>query len=332
MSQGIAKTPRKEMDVLNLLKILACLLITNSHCREIYPVSVLAVGGGFGNAIFFGVSGFLLAQVKTGFFPWFAKRTRRILPETLLFVLVSALVLDFGTLRTLSAWECIFLFMDKYWFVWALFLYLPVFYLLFYGKNKAPYIAALVYAVGYALLYVFTVDKSVFSVELAGFHPFKVYFYFGTFLFGGIFRKLLLEGDFDGKRRNGRARLAAIPVMLLGAGIWAITYYFVTVREMFLSLQFLIHVGTMLVLMGVMHFTNTFRDLTLPEGKFASLIRVVAGSTLEIYLLQVTVVHSIEILPFPVNAILFFTIAFVGGTLFAILWKKIFELPKKQSK
>ena len=36
-----------------VLRFLACLLITNSHCGDLYPISLLAIGGGQGKRYFF---------------------------------------------------------------------------------------------------------------------------------------------------------------------------------------------------------------------------------------------------------------------------------------
>lgn len=47
------------------LKALATMLITNSHFDTIYPISQLSMGGSIGNSIFFWVSGYCLANIKS---------------------------------------------------------------------------------------------------------------------------------------------------------------------------------------------------------------------------------------------------------------------------
>lgn len=47
------------------LKALATMLITNSHFDTIYPISQLSMEGSIGNSIFFGVSGYCLANIKS---------------------------------------------------------------------------------------------------------------------------------------------------------------------------------------------------------------------------------------------------------------------------
>ena len=50
-----------------LLKALASILITNSHMGNMYPSEFMALGGSFGNGLFFCISGFLLVNIKNGF-------------------------------------------------------------------------------------------------------------------------------------------------------------------------------------------------------------------------------------------------------------------------
>lgn len=76
---------------LQLLKFFACILITNSHCmypRTMFSIggasSIFQIGGGWGNAIFFVVSGFLVAGKKDSIEIWMKKRYIRILPITVL--------------------------------------------------------------------------------------------------------------------------------------------------------------------------------------------------------------------------------------------------------
>lgn len=47
------------------LKAIATMLITNSHFDTIYPISQLSMGGSIGNSVFFWVSGYCLANIKT---------------------------------------------------------------------------------------------------------------------------------------------------------------------------------------------------------------------------------------------------------------------------
>ena len=192
-----------------LLRALACLLIINSHCREIYPIPFLAVGGGHGNAIFFVISGFCLARINNNFTMWYGRRLKRILPVTA-GILACCIVIEYtgGQLKG-SFLEWVLWYLDKYWFVWAILLFYIGFYAVFNsGSIKRITVSLIAYLIGYILLYLFVVDKNIFSVELEGFSPFKVYFYLGVFLLGGYIRLLHEKLDF------GKISLSRVSVCL----------------------------------------------------------------------------------------------------------------------
>ena len=62
-----------------VLRTIACLLITNSHGEEVYPIRILASGGLLGDAIYFAISGYCLYSLKSNkFLPWYGKRLKRV--------------------------------------------------------------------------------------------------------------------------------------------------------------------------------------------------------------------------------------------------------------
>lgn len=63
------------------LRTVACLLITNSHQEDIYPIRILASGGLLGDVIYFAISGYLLYTLaEQRFGTWYFKRLKRIYP------------------------------------------------------------------------------------------------------------------------------------------------------------------------------------------------------------------------------------------------------------
>lgn len=119
----------KKNDYLQLLKFIACILITNSHCM--YPEtmfsiagasSIFQIGGGWGNAIFFAVSGFLISGKRDSIGKWMKKRYIRILPITAVMGLIWY-CLD-GLNGNLITFLC-----TCFWFVSAMMIYYPFFYL-----------------------------------------------------------------------------------------------------------------------------------------------------------------------------------------------------------
>ena len=302
-------------DDLDVLKVFACLLITNSHCRAIYPLYFLAIGGGHGNGLFFIVSGFLLGNIRLPFGAWMKKRVLRILPVTLLFAAFSVFVTDgLSYYSSLGIWNACATIINKYWFAAAIMLFYPIYYLVFSsGNRRTAWTALFVYAVGYALIYAFLVDKTVFSVEPEGFAPFKVYFYFGVMLAGGLLRRMTDAN----KTADSPKRLRAVSLLCAAAAfaLWTVVYALITLKGMGLSVQFLIHVGVMAFSVAMFVFAGTFTDFRLPDSRAGRVLRIAAASTLEIYLVQVTIQPYMSAMPFPLNWAAFFISAFAGGML-----------------
>lgn len=77
---------------IDLVKVLAVLLVMNSHMQICYPTKfqVLSTGGGIGDALFFFCSGFtLFLGRKIDFFNWYKRRLSRILPSMIAIGIVS---------------------------------------------------------------------------------------------------------------------------------------------------------------------------------------------------------------------------------------------------
>lgn len=300
------KSRREEF--ITILKVLACIFITNSHCRDIYPLYFLAWGGCFGNAIFFLVSGYCLADIKTGFGEWYRKRLGRILPSVVGIVCIDIFFVEgVAAVCRMPPGEILIHYINKYWFVFAILLCYIIFYALF--KNGGNIKILFVYLIIYGAAYVFLVDKTAFHVEPGGFDLFKVYFYLGVMMAGGILRL----------RRDIFERLLNLKPVCLFAGLamslllWTVAYFTTAVLGKALSWQFLVHVGVYFFAIWIMLIVKRYCRFR-QEG--AVWINRIAGSALEIYLVQATFKRFIIIFPFPVNLVLFYFLAVGGGMLY----------------
>lgn len=77
---------------IDLLKFLACILITNSHMDELYVnCSYLATGGAIGDVLFFFCSGFTLFMGRMDRFDnWYKRRINRIYPSVFALAIVTS--------------------------------------------------------------------------------------------------------------------------------------------------------------------------------------------------------------------------------------------------
>lgn len=124
--------PSNHLYSLDFLKVMAALMITNSHFLPLYRnvSKSLATFGVQGNALFFFVSGFLLMmgfdRHSLSFANWYKRRINRLWPSVFLWGIISALVWDAPlTLGRL-------LLADGYWFLQSI----VVNYILFYVVCK----------------------------------------------------------------------------------------------------------------------------------------------------------------------------------------------------
>ncbi len=318
----------QKMEYIPYLKVLACLLITNSHCRDIYPVYFLAVGGGWGNALFFIIAGYCVAYIQSSFFSWYLKRVKRLLPATIMIIILDSLLIEsLENLSSLGIPQLIEHYVNKYWFAFAILLYYAIYYVIFSKKNiKLLYISILLYSIGYMVIYIFLLDKTFFSIEQEGFSPFKLYFYFGILLIGGLIRlKRETIINFFNLNRKQSLRILILLIMF-SIILWALIYILLFLFQTGYYLQFLVQFSVLVFAVSCMAFLElNISNITIPDNVCGKIITVISESTLEIYLIQVTLKKYILDFAFPLNLILFFTLAITGGIVFHYLIAAIFS-------
>ncbi|MBQ9900814.1 MAG: acyltransferase family protein [Clostridia bacterium] len=324
MTESNPTVTKAQLNFIVLLKFAACLLIINSHCREIYPYFFLAVGGGHGNALFFIISGYCLANIKPGFLDWYLKRVRRIIPAALLMMTVG-LALNYGAGIVDSRQSGLQFVADRYWFIWAIMIYYVLFYWVVKNSQiKRLLIFLLIYFTGYVLLYTFCIDKSQFCMEPEGFSWFKVYFYFGIMLTGGILKKI---GQPEMKPETIRKKLfLPLVILIMIAGItWAAEYWMIFIKGTGYGIQFFIHLSVYVFTVSVFLLFLSCENLIDPNNAFfRKCVTPVAQSTLEIYLVQVSLIFIVLGFAFPVNWLMFVLISIGGGLL---LHKAVSKIP-----
>lgn len=302
------------------LRFVAILLITNSHLDKLYPVSAMATGGQLGNSLFFMLSGFGLAASyrKKGdvFGPWLQRRLSRIYPPVLLVTLTGALLT--GAVFKWGGRDYLLhlLWPTEYWFIAAIVCFYIPFYWLMTHRSKSVFLWLIVFLyVPYFYFYLTALDLSRFSVE-DGY--FKWIFYFQVMLLGGF----LAYRD-DAARLFIPANWNLVMLVFLIAVYFAIKLFIA--KNVLTEYQFVLHVLTFPIMVASLHTMHTrVIKQTLMQSAAAPYISLVAGATLEIYLLQKYVYGNpwILSLPFPFNIIVFWPIVILGAILIARLSAK----------
>jgi len=289
------------------LRFIAILLITNSHLDHFYPLSQLGTGGAIGNALFFMLSGYGLVlsennQPRT-FLPWYKRRIARIYPSMILAVIFIIIVPQAAR----SNWDFVnyvqtLVWPTPYWFISALMIFYIVFFILLKRQNPKLFVIGIcALAIPYLFFYLTMVDLSRYSIEGPG--NFKSIFYLQTMLFGGYLasRTRFINTNII---RDGVALLLFVilyyGILLLINRGYGSHFQAVTHVLMFPITFFFLKVS----------FSKVITDHLMNTKYVGAFISLVAGLTLEIYMLQYNVYsHALlKDIRFPLNIVIFWII------------------------
>lgn len=302
---------KKKYYIFEVAKFIACIMIINSHCRELYPMQYLAVGGAFGNGIFFILSGYFNYNIKDNFNDWIAKKVARLMPAVLITILVEELINIIFYNKIIKPLDII----NQYWFIFALFIYLFISYAILKSKNtRELFIFILLLQVIYVILYIINF-KSTFFVELEGFRILKVIEYGIIYLYGGLFcskEKNILNIIKSKKISN----ISLISGIVLSMFMWALIYFLVFAKEMFYRGQILIPLSIILFSLFVLVFSLNNKEINFTFAK--KIVSLISASTLEIYLVQVTYQRFVHFNLFPIGLLCFWIFSLAIGCGFHI--------------
>lgn len=162
------------------LRAIATALIANSHFKGVYPNDILSFGGGYGLALFYMISGFLLASIhrETRFFKWYLPKIVRLYIPLFIVKVLGILV---GTTKIDSLGSIIrnFVFPGT-WFGASMVILYPVYFCLvkywFTEKGfRRPAIVIGLSAACYCVLFFSRAGIATFSLEtLAIESPFSI--------------------------------------------------------------------------------------------------------------------------------------------------------------
>ena len=121
---------------IEVLRAIATALIANSHFKGVYPTDLLSFGGGFGLALFYMISGFLLANIKrsTKFTEWYFKKVARLYIPLIILKTIEIIV-GYLKVDTVGQFVREFIFPAS-WFGASML----ILYLLYYGIVKKLYV------------------------------------------------------------------------------------------------------------------------------------------------------------------------------------------------
>ena len=300
---------------LSTLRILAVLLIVNSHLNLFYNYEFLATGGAIGNAIFFLISGiglsYSLSKKKIHYFTWIKKRYLRIYPK-LITILLFYISIGFIIINYTTELFIKLIFPVEFWFLPVIsYFYLIIYYIIRnFSVQKIKKIFLIIFTI-YLICYYFLIDNEKYSIESN--ILLKSVFYFFVMVMGvwifKIYNKLNLNIKYSST------------ILIISVSIFYLIK-FIMLKYNFYYIQFLEHILIIIILLSLLTFLKTKQMQLFQKNRITnSIIIFVSSISLEIYLTH-TYFKEYPISLFPLNILIFLCCTLAS----AYLFKKIFVL------
>jgi hypothetical protein len=312
---------------IDILKAIAAILITNSHMKILYhPYEIFATGGAIGDVLFFFCSGFTLFLKPMGRFDnWYKKRINRIYFTVFAWAILATLF--FGKDQNI-----IYLFIHGGdWFVSCIMIYYILLYLI--SKFMSEKLIITFIASSIIIIIWYLVIKKPDNYNMYGSTYFKWGHYFLFMLFGAILgiskKKLTYSFKYDFLKLTG----------------CVVIFYVILYLSKKYTLFEEIQIISLLPLMGITFYfykvaNSNFLNKIYIHPFSGSIIRIIAGLCLEIYLVQKALFTNTMNHIFPLNLIIMFLIILIAAYILRCLsrifaqtfkdqdfnWKIVFKL------
>ena len=176
-------------EFINVLKVLAAILITNSHYTNIWPYSFMAFGGLLGDILYFAISGFCLADIKESFPRWYLKRILRIYP-ILWIVNIIGVSVGYFKISSIKTFIELFIYPTYFHFIASIMvLYIIFYFIVKYLLGKIGFKTVMVcLTVLYVAIYLLLYDKSYYHIDVVE-EGMVRFLFLASMLLGVYFRK-----------------------------------------------------------------------------------------------------------------------------------------------
>lgn len=324
---------------INLLRLLAMCLITNSHYRGVYPTDLIANGGLLGDVLFFAVSGFCLSNIRQPFHKWYVKRIFRIYPIIWL-ALLFFLVIGQYKITSASQFFSYYVFPTRYHFIGSIILlYIPYYIFAYSSKklsgserfNNGKLTLGVMTAVAAVWLAVyFTVyDKTYYHIDNVR-EPMIAFLYFEAMLTGFYFKERLEYF----KNKKGIVKWLVTAVLFC---VYFISKLAFSKKPQLSQLQFLNQIILLALMAGIFICTASLSDRLdkLPEP-LKKTVNYLSAITLEVYAMQfmvgkeyIIIVDAFRKIAFPLNWLIITAVIIAGAAVLHCIVKAPSAIHKK---
>ena len=294
MNIDVQNKDKARYEFINVLKVIAAILITNSHYTNIWPYSFMAFGGLLGDVLYFAISGFCLADIKEGFPRWYLKRILRIYP---ILWIVNIIGISVGYFKILSVKTFIELFIYPTYFHFIasiMVLYIIYYFIVKYLLEKIGFKAVMTcLIVLYVTIYLFLYDKSYYHIDVVE-EGMVRFLFLASMLLGVYVRKYSVN------EKKGFLQYIRVFGLFLMYLISKVAFSKINAISIF---QILNVVLIYALLYAIFKVVKANEDVIVNEGKrFKSFSKFIGDMTLEIYFTQYIIYYICgDRMNFPMN-------------------------------
>ena len=304
---------------ITLLKVFATFFITWFHLKSFAPsfLQPLFIGGMLGNSLFFFASGYLL-KLKPERFKgeWLLTKLIRLFPSVWIATILTILLV-----RDVAWYN--WLYPTAFWFVNAILCFFFIFYLLHDYITKYKVWTFVIVCCLHTIWYLSFVDHNKVTMDEGGT---KIWFYCFLFFIYGYYKKATMI------KQTGKA------IHCVYASICIICFYaYKILCETYHALvfwQFIIQPLILFIFIDSMYYFALWLAQINISNKWKRLLSQISNMTLDIYVVQIPIMHFILSynMPFPLNIIvtLIFIciVAFITNKLSLLASQIIYKLIK----
>lgn len=281
---------------IDILKFFAVILITNSHMDLLYGRwSILATGGAIGDALFFFCSGFtLFLGQKRRFDNYYKRRIQRIYPTVFMNALLACLFFH-------RQHDIVFVLLHGGgWFVSCIMIYYVVLYFIHkyaFHRLKTVFIAYVLFIVAWYFMQNRSMDFNMYG---------ETYFKWGHYFLFMLFGAIVGTNNLNNTHSSFIKRNTFMTILSI------VLFYFIIIIGRKFSIMCDIQIISLAPLLFVIYYLYRLcssQQITsfFLTSRFSSIMKIISGLCLEIYLVQgflLTDKYN-NIFPFNIPAIFF---------------------------
>lgn len=318
MNIEVQNKDKARYEFINVLKVIAAILITNSHYTNIWPYSFMAFGGLLGDILYFAISGFCLADIRESFPRWYLKRILRIYP-ILWIVNTIGVSVGYFKISSIKMFIELFIYPTYFHFIASIMvLYIIFYFIVKYLLGKIGFKAVMVcLTVLYVAIYLFLYDKSYYHIDVVE-EGMVRFLFLASMLLGVYFRK------YSENEKKGFLQYILVFGLFLVYLISKVAFSKINAISIFQILNVVIVYA---LLYAIFKIAKANEVVIMNAGKrIKSFSKFIGSMTLEIYLTQYIIYYICgDKMNIPVNLIVVTAGIVILSCLVHYLDKLLFE-------